>query len=364
MTDVYDYLPATSAPPREALIFGTVEPGPTLRVGDAALDAMPDSTVLYEVGDKVAISVRGGTMLITGVVGASDVARVESVAVGALDLAQEALLAAGEAVGDVRQPKAPTGLTAVAVAFINTAGRPRSRLQASWSAVTEATDDSAIPISRYEVWAKQSGGAYVLLAETVDPSLSWESFEPGSSWTFRVRAIGLLSPNPGAWSSEANLLMQVDETPPDAPGAGVLASELGSLMHRWNGLTASGEPQPADYSHTELEVSADIGDTWQVAHRYGGPGSVLLSAEYDLEHRVRLRSFDLVGNASDYSTVVSATPHRVSGLDLADAAVSVGKLATGSVTRDKIATGAVGPSEIADFALTAKKFNDNRHRLF
>lgn len=221
---------------------------------------------------------------------------------------------------DPRQPAAPTGLAVTNVVYLDAFGQHRVRINASWAAVTTATDGTDLEIASYELWGQPQGHTPAAVWRRITSSTSteaqWQPFSPGETWLFTVRALGVTTIEPGVQSAPVTVTMGHDTDPPPVPEAATVTADMGGMTIDWSGLAVGGIQMPPDFDHADLEVQVGAGP-WLVRGRLTGRSSMSLTGlTYGVTHNVRLRAFDLTGNASGYSAVVSATPRQVVATDL------------------------------------------------
>jgi len=86
---------------------------------------------------------------------------------------------------DFRSASAPTGLTLSGVK----SGFEKVNVTASWDAVTQGTNGDSIIIDSYELWGSTPTEDWRRVAKVTETTVSGLTFDAGSDWTFRVRAI-------------------------------------------------------------------------------------------------------------------------------------------------------------------------------
>ena len=130
---------------------------------------------------------------------------------------------------DHRVPKAPLGLVVQTDAYIGSDGYAHGLATASWSAVTEATNNTSIEISNYAIeWRKHVDGAPWHSAGTTDKTqLGFGGLDCGAQIEVRVRAVPTYSDKLGDWSGIVVVTVESDVTPCSVPSKPVLSSELG-----------------------------------------------------------------------------------------------------------------------------------------
>ncbi|HML52385.1 MAG TPA: hypothetical protein PKD84_13395, partial [Propionicimonas sp.] len=228
---------------------------------------------------------------------------------------------------DTRQPAAPDAPTLSDQRILDAVGVWRSRIGASWLAVTQATNGTALVPVRYELWGQpMTGGAgpWRRLTTATGLSAAWEPFDTGSTWRFAVKAVG-----PNGKVSELGAYTQwtfgPDTTPPNKPATPTATAYLGAIVIAWGGKDTAGADQPGDFARCEVHVSTVSGFAPIAATLKGEvrPGSTLTLAglAYGVVHYVRLVSVDFSGNRSVPSDQVAVTPRRAVTDDMANSAI-------------------------------------------
>lgn len=211
---------------------------------------------------------------------------------------------------DHRVPKAPLGLVVQTDAYIGSDGFAHGLATASWSAVTEATNNTAIEISNYAVeWRKHVDGAPWHSAGTTDKTqLGFGGLDCGTQIEVRVRAVPTYSDKLGEWSSVFVATVESDVTPCSVPSKPVLSSELGVVTVHWDGKTAAGSSMEPDFDHIEVGEGVNAAGMTVISATQSGPGDYLVTGlKAGSQHSYALRSVDHAGNRSDWSAVASVT---------------------------------------------------------
>ena len=211
---------------------------------------------------------------------------------------------------DHRIPKAPLGLIVQTDAYIGSDGYAHGLATAMWSAVTEATDNTAIEISNYSVeWKLRKDGAPWQAAGTTDKTqLGFGGLDCGTMIEVRVRAVPTYSDKLGEWSEISVVTVESDTTPCSVPSKPVLSSELGVVTVHWDGKTASGGQMESDFDHIEVgEDSATAGMRVISATQAGKGDYVVTGLTVGGTYRYALRSMDHAGNKSGWSSIASVT---------------------------------------------------------
>ena len=211
---------------------------------------------------------------------------------------------------DHRIPKAPLGLIVQTDAYIGSDGYAHGLATASWSAVTQATNNTAIEISNYLVeWKLHKDGAPWHSAGTTDKTqLGFGGLDCGTQIEVRVRAVPTYSDELGEWSSVFVATVESDTTPCSVPSKPVLSSELGVVTVRWDGRTSTGAQMESDFDHVEVGEGVNAAGMTVISATQSGPGDYLVTGLIaGSQHSYALRSVDHAGNRSDWSAVATVT---------------------------------------------------------
>lgn len=211
---------------------------------------------------------------------------------------------------DHRVPKAPLGLVVQTDAYIGSDGFAHGLATAMWSAVTEATNDTAIEISNYAVeWRKHVDGAPWHSAGTTDKTqLGFGGLDCGTQIEVRVRAVPTYSDKLGEWSAVVVATVESDTTPCAVPSKPVLSSELGVVTVHWDGKTAAGAQMESDFDHVEVGEGINAAGMQVISATQSGQGDyVIIGLTGGSQHSYALRSVDHADNRSDWSAIASVT---------------------------------------------------------
>ena len=211
---------------------------------------------------------------------------------------------------DHRVPKAPLGLVVQTDAYIGSDGYAHGLATASWSAVTQATNNTSIEISTYTVeWKLHKDGAPWHSAGTTDKTqLGFGGLDCGTQIEVRVRAVPTYSDKLGDWSSVFVATVESDTTPCSVPSKPVLASELGVVTVHWDGKTSSGASMESDFDHIEVGEGVNASGMTVISATQSGRGDYLVTGlTAGSQHSYALRSVDHAGNRSDWSAVATVT---------------------------------------------------------
>lgn len=211
---------------------------------------------------------------------------------------------------DHRVPKAPLGLVVQTDAYIGSDGFAHGLATASWFAVTEATNNTAIEIGNYAVeWRKHVDGAPWHSVGTTDKTqLGFGGLDCGTQIEVRVRAMPTYSDKLGEWSAVVVATVESDTTPCAVPSKPVLSSELGVVTIHWDGKTAAGAQMEPDFDHIEVGEGINAAGMQVISANQSGQGDYLVTGlAAGSQHSYALRSVDHAGNRSDWSAIASVT---------------------------------------------------------
>lgn len=244
-------------------------------------------------------------------------------------------LPADTPVTDNTTPKAPTGLAFFNDAYISSSGFSRALIGASWTPPTHNTDNSILTdFDTHELrWKyndpKITSSDWHYLS-TAEASLAFSDLEPGVNVDVEVRANDT-NGHKSAWLS-GSTTTATDATAPPQPSVPIVSAYLGQIIVTWDGKDYLGGAMPPDLRNIEVHASivSDFtpdNSTYKAAIRdLQGGISILSGWSYGVEVFVKLVAVDTSDNASDASAQASATPERVSGLDLESGAISYATL--------------------------------------
>lgn len=211
---------------------------------------------------------------------------------------------------DHRVPKAPLGLVVQTDAYIGSDGFAHGLATAMWSAVTEATNDTAIEISNYAVeWRKHVDGAPWHSAGTTDKTqLGFGGLDCGTQIEVRVRAVPTYSDQLGEWSSIVVVTVESDTTPCSVSSKPTVSSKLGVVTVHWDGKTAAGAQMEPDFDHIEVGEGINAAGMQVISATQFGQGDyVITGLTAGSQHSYALRSVDHAGNKSDWSAIATVT---------------------------------------------------------
>lgn len=211
---------------------------------------------------------------------------------------------------DHRVPKAPLGLVVQTDAYIGSDGFAHGLATASWSAVTEATNNTAIEISNYAIeWRKHVDGAPWHSAGTTDKTqLGFGGLDCGTQIEVRVRAVPTYSDKLGEWSSIVVATVESDTTPCSVPSKPTVSSKLGVVTVHWDGKTSTGASMESDFDHIEVCEGVNAAGMQVISANQSGQGAyVVTGLTAGSQRSYALRSVDHAGNKSDWSAIATVT---------------------------------------------------------
>lgn len=293
-----DSLPLVDYRPGDWITAPTVQRGEKVRIQQVTVSL--DSNVLkasITLNDKVYDSQVRAAKKIKGITGGAALAGSEGGTTASSDR-------------DHRVPKAPLGLIVRTDAYIGGDGYAHGLATAMWSAVTQATNDTAIDISSYRVeWRRHVDGAPWHAAGVTDKAqLGFGGLDCGTMIEVRVRAVPTYSDRLGEWSGVIVATVESDVTPCSVPSEPVLSSELGVVTVHWDGRTAAGASMEPDFDHVEVGEGVNAAGMTVISATQSGPGDYLVTGlAAGSRHSYALRSVDHAGNRSGWSAVASVT---------------------------------------------------------
>ena len=211
---------------------------------------------------------------------------------------------------DHRVPKAPLGLVVQTDAYIGSDGLAHGLATAMWSAVTEATNNTAIEISNYAVeWRRHVDGSPWHSAGTTDKAqLGFGGLDCGTRIEVRVRAVPTYSDKLGDWSAVVVATVESDTTPCSVPSKPTVSSKLGVVTVHWDGKTAAGAQMEPDFDHIEVGEGINAAGMQVISATQSGQGDyVITGLTGGSPHSYALRSVDHAGNKSDWSAIATVT---------------------------------------------------------
>lgn len=211
---------------------------------------------------------------------------------------------------DHRVPKAPQCPVVQTDAYIGSDGFAHGLATAMWSAVTEATNNTAIEISNYAIeWRKHVDGAPWHSAGTTDKTqLGFGGLDCGTQIEVRVRAVPTYSDKLGEWSSIVVATVESDTTPCSVPSKPTVSSKLGVVTVHWDGKTSTGASMESDFDHIEVCEGVNAAGMQVISANQSGQGAyVVTGLTAGSQRSYALRSVDHAGNKSDWSAIATVT---------------------------------------------------------
>lgn len=246
---------------------------------------------------------------------------------------------------DLRQPAAPTGVTASPFAAWS-GGTTLLAAQVEWNAVTVGDNGAPITVTLYEVWARPNDGATPAQVVGSTSGLELTATDPafaiGDEWLVKVRA---QSAN-AVWSdfsSEDSVIFTDPGETLDPPATPILTSSNGVVMVATTGLFATTPPTEAPDWFREFRIER--------ATAAGGPYVPAGVLNRDVDVRMfsdmaigdtwwfRLVGVDILGRDSTASTVASITVVGIDGDDLIVNSLSGNRITAGTITVDRVQAG-------------------------
>lgn len=231
---------------------------------------------------------------------------------------------------------APTGVVVTPSTVLNADGAAVPALVVTWTAAAHAF------VTSHEVqWRISPSGDWSALEvpagtdrAVISPVIAEEDYD------VRVRAVAALVRSP--WSSTVTETAEPDTT---APGVPTSLSALGVTR----GVSVSWT-NPTDPDLDRVEVQEDGGSGWVTVGNVSGSRFLRTGLAPGDTASYRVRAIDRTGNASAYTSSVSATVPRLLTDDIQSQAISVAAYSSGSAT---VTTAAPGSGVAFDIVATA-----------
>lgn len=259
---------------------------------------------------------------------------------------------------DPRAPAAPAGLIVDTHAYLDSDGAARGQITATWTAVDQATDGTAIEVNRYELYQRPNvvGLSWTKLTETTHPdtSATGSPYDVNAQWAFKVRAVsraGVIGP----FSQPYAVTIATDAEAPPTPSVPQLSTRLGVIHVEWDGQGAAGETMPPDFSHLDVWMTAPTEAPIRVGQMEGAGGVVIPSQPYQQPRTFHFTAMDRSGNESAVSEQATISTQPLVPPDLVGTPINADNIVANSITADQLAVGAVTASAIAANAVTADK---------
>ena len=253
---------------------------------------------------------------------------------------------------DRRPPKAPTTLVLDSAGYWSNAGDSLSQLSATWTAVTQGTNDVAIEVAVYELWGRIDDGAAESNALTLTDTnaLTSSPYTPGVSWLMKVRARskdGVW----GAFSAEAPVTMAQPTFTLPAPSAPSLTSDNGIVEVSWPGTFAT-DPitgPPPHFRQINVYMSAsEVGEYALVGTLFAGAERMsLIGLGVGSGWWFQLSATDRLGRESPLSTPEFIEVLGIDGADIIADSVTANSIVAGSIETRHLASGFGGALDIS-----------------
>lgn len=297
----------------------------------------------------------------------------------------------------LRHPAAPVEVTYQTSLYTEDGlAKQQARIDVDFPDVTKATDGSDIPIMEYELWGRDDTTNYLeattsAVAGLAAPGLTFPGlantdamkakaakalapfrrlatsqlsslralkFKPGSVWTFKVRAIGRYTVDPGEFSAEFQAQMIADVIPPPQPTVPKLVVSHGTISIEWDGLSVNGA-MPGDFSHLVVAwgpSAAPIAEGTRF-HRRGL--WVVSDLDYYTPLHVRFQAVDYSGNVSPWSEESVAFTKPLVDTDVILSEIDGDKTTIKNIGEEAIKDGAVLAGKLADNAVSLEKLDES-----
>lgn len=262
---------------------------------------------------------------------------------------------------DTLAPGKVLGLSLSSTPYSTREGVNQAQVTAVWSAMTQNSDLTPLnDFDHYSLqWRYSTDSTWSADYNTPTTTVSWSPVQTGRNVYARVRCVDR-NGNAGQWSDESPVFTASDQTPPPKPSTPVLTPYLGGARAFWDGKGSAGEAMPADFSHIEIHTNSSAAFTPSASTLYMtspvGGYTPLMDLSYTAPTYVRFVAVDLATppNKSAPSNVASTMAERLVEADVAEAAITAGKLADAAATLAKIAPNAIDATKITNDAILTR----------
>lgn len=247
----------------------------------------------------------------------------------------------GDTSPDAMPPAPPTGLTESTAAVFNQ-GYLSATATVEWTAPGTNQDGSDLQdLGGYEVQYRHAGFTNWEFAARVDKDTELAvipRLTVDEDYEVRVRAFDIWS-NASDWVTDSFTATNDAAPPAEQPSAPVVATFLFSgLMVTWDGKAQGGTAIDNDIRHVEVHVSTASGftpgaGTLKDRIDIGGGSTVVGELTPGTTYYVRFKSVDWAGNPGPVSNQTTGVPDSVQTGDIANGAVTDGKMTSLSVTK-------------------------------
>lgn len=218
-------------------------------------------------------------------------------------------------------PATPTGLVVSTVGRWADNGSAVSDYGLVWDAVISNTNNLPVTdIEVYEVWGRKNPDTVFALRETVFDSFAYlKNFNPGESWSWRVRARSRTG-GYSEFSSIQTLTADAPVVPMGTPSPPTLISELGTVVIKWDGLIG-GAPPPKRFKFMKVVRATSAGGTYTMVASFTEGTGTDSSGVVGTTYWYKLIPVDYLGVEGTPSAAASIAVAGVSTSEL-DAAVA------------------------------------------
>lgn len=254
-------------------------------------------------------------------------------------------------IDDTRIPKQVQDVSTGADTSIDAVGNPVGVITVTWSAVTQATDDTDMDIDSYRIqWGLNGSGQTA--QRTVDAinlfNQIGENVIVGQTYDVKVAAIGN-NGRQGAFSDVSTIFIGPDETPPAVPSTPTITGRLGTLRVHWDGRDEDGLNMPVDTAIIEVEIATAESGPYTFIGTIASSATDLIVTDltYDVPVFFRLRAKDTSGNYGDYSAVATGTPVKTGAGDIVAHSITSDLIEAGSITAESLQAYSIDATRLA-----------------
>ena len=218
-------------------------------------------------------------------------------------------------------PQPPTGLVVSTVGRWADNGHAVSDYGLVWDAVISNTNNLPVTdIETYQVWGRRNPDSdFQFMVEVFDSFAYLKDFNPGDSWSFRVRANSRTG-GFGGFSEIQTLTADAPVVPMGTPSTPTLVTELGSVVIKWDGLIG-GQPAPKRFKFMKVMRATSAGGTYSMVTSFTEGAATDSSGIVGTQYWYRLVPVDYLGVEGTPSGSASITVAGVSTAEL-DSAIN------------------------------------------
>lgn len=249
----------------------------------------------------------------------------------------------------------PTSVTVIPIGRLDTDGTFVSGITVNWHHEdVPSRHGTRVLVTTAELspGTPDYDAAQTIVAGPSDTSATFTSIATGAPVYAKVQALSIFD---GADSAEVSATPDtslVDTTAPSVPTS--LAAAAGIQMNLVSWLKVS----DADLDHYDLAISTDGGSTFPTVQAVYTTIVALSGLTPGTAYTYKVRAVDHSGNASAYTSTVSATPRKVtgsglSGTDIEALSIAGADIKANTITAAKIAAATITANEIAADTITA-----------